>query len=89
MQNIVQLFKNQTHEEATDQIITNLKEMHHCKPVNFFCAINGIKDVALAHTALDDLIAKRVVKVQKFYQYDTFARTIALPLYKYDVLTAL
>lgn len=86
MSNVVQLFKKMTQEEAEEQILSNLKEMHHCKPVNFFCAIKGIDDHQFANTILDELITKRVVRVQRQRLLDRFGRSNTVLLYQYNIL---
>ncbi len=89
MSNVVQLFKELTPEEAEAQIISNLKELHHCKPVNYFCTVNGINDYEAAQTALDGLIAKGTVRMQRYQFEDKIGRRNALSLYQYDILPAL
>lgn len=89
MSNVVQLFKNMTLEEVEIQIVSNLKEMHHCKPVNFFCAIKGISDHELGHKVLNVLIAKNVVRIQQLRHRDRFGKSSYASLYQYDILAPL
>jgi len=86
MTNVIQLFPKMSLDDAKAQIVENLKEMHHSKPVNYFCAISGIKDFELQHEALNALIRENVVCKQVFNHRDRFGNASSVPLYKYNIL---
>jgi len=82
MGEVIQLFKKMGEDEAKARIIANLKEMHHCKWVNYYCAVYGLDDTDLGHKTLNLLIDEKVIEVQMLsisdgpvvalYRYDTF-----------------
>jgi len=75
-----------TAEEAEEQIVTNLQEMHHCKPVNFLCAIKGIDDQKFAKAVLDEVITKGIVRVRHIKHRDRFGLFNTVSLYQYNGL---
>ncbi len=85
MTNVMQMFPKMTLDDAKSQIIENLKEIHHSKPVNFFCAVTGIKNLDLQDEALQVLITEGVVRKQIFKHRDRFGNGTSLPLYKINL----
>jgi len=81
MGEVVQLFKKIGKDEAKATIIANLRDMHHCKWVNYCCAVHGIDDIEFSHKILNSLIDERVVDVHlvsipngrlTMYRYNSF-----------------
>lgn len=82
MGEVVQLFKKIGDDEAKAIIIANLKEMHHCKWVNYYCAVYGLRDTDLGHKTLNTLIDENVVEVE----IHTLIDGPVVALYRYDTL---
>lgn len=83
MGNVVQLFSEEpTEDEAKSIIIDNLKNMHHCKWVNIWCAVRGIDKIESGHRILNILLKENKVEIQlvplngtpiaAMYRYNSF-----------------
>jgi len=86
MGEVVYLFQKMTAEEAKIIIISNLKESHHGKFVNWHCAVKGIKDWDIAGPALRALVAEGIVEQEDFTVENMLGREYVAPLYRYNSL---
>lgn len=84
MGKIVQLFKKMSYKEAKNEIISNLKDMHHSKLVNQHCAVHGIDDLVLANDVLHDLIAENFIITKKCPITNKFGQESYVTMYRYN-----
>jgi len=73
-------------ESAKRTIIHNLKDVHHGKPVSYYCATRGISDLSVAEAALSDLRSKNQVHTQAYAIKHDKLPNISATLYKYNHL---
>jgi len=83
MGDVVQLFKKKlTDDENKEMIIDNLKNIHHGKWVNIWCAVRNVESIELGHKFLNVLLEENKVEIQlvplngtpvaALYRYNSF-----------------